>query len=174
MRLPNSVRSALAPVGQSVLDATFRHWAWLAPNSHVSFGLTLMGDWLTMAADGSVVRLDTLEGTLSRIAGSVAELAERLNDEHARDDLLLEGLAIGFLRGRTLKADTYVNFTLPPAIGGKIEVANLALFEVASHQLFLSGLHRALVDVPAHAHVTGVDVDQRGKISVRWTAGSKA
>lgn len=161
-------KSLLAPVDRELLDSLRREWDWLLPRATKVLGLTMMGDWLIEENDGAILVLDTLEGVVIKVAGSVADLSRLLRSASFRDEKFLEGLALGVLRGQRLPRNHCVGYVTPPALGGAVDTSNLEVVSVERYQTWMGRLHKALASVPEGCEVSGVKVNEDGSVGVSW------
>lgn len=163
-----SIDSLLAPVEHHLLLALMREWDWALPVGLRLVGLTKMGDWLFEEEGGAVLMLETVEATVSRVAGSLHELKEIASSTEARDRVFLEGLALGVLSGGSLPPNHCIGFKTPPVLGGRTDVSNLEVVPVTKYQTWTGRIHKAIRMVPEGRRITGVVVGDDGSVSVQW------
>jgi hypothetical protein len=157
----------LAPVDRDLLDELREEWRWAVPDEYTPYGMTLIGDWLFLGPSGAVHLLETIEAAFTQIAGSLDELERAAESPEARD-MFLEALALAVLRGEQLPRNHCVGFCVPPILGAETDVSNLEIVPVRRYQLWTARIHKAIADAPTGCRITGVDVDDRGFVSVRW------
>jgi hypothetical protein len=101
--------------------------------------------------------LDSLEGTVTRIAATKNELEAILDDEQGRDKYLLGGLAMAAeQRGIHLQPPQVYDFTVPPILGGKTEVENIVAMDFVVSLHIAGQLHRRVRDLPPSTRIGGV------------------
>ncbi|MCP4502963.1 MAG: DUF1851 domain-containing protein [Deltaproteobacteria bacterium] len=127
------------PEPNSLMDA----WRWLFPSPLRLQRITLMGDAFLVADDDTVFFLDATRGTLEQIATSPSSLrqlmAERWFKEryfHAEKVSQLQQL------GKEAAQGECFTYTLPLALGGKDELANLVNTPLSTHFGLLGHLHK--------------------------------
>lgn len=163
---------SLAPVDRDVLDQLRREWDWVIPAGLDVFGMTRLGDWLLVDADGAVHLLDTVEAVVTQVASSLDALSDAVEDTETRDRLFLDGLAVRALAGRPLPRNHSLGFRVPPALGGPTDGLNIEIVEVVAYQVWTARVQRALAAVPVGAAITGVEVSESGGVSLQWRPGA--
>lgn len=126
-------------------DELLREWRWVVPEDHRPFRMTVFGDWLLEAPDGSIHLLDLLEGELKRIAGSMGELGELEQQEDQREELYLEGFVMRCrAEGVKLGEGECLGWRLHPKLGGNLSVDNIQPFSIRVYQCLVGQLMRQL------------------------------
>ena len=96
--MTSGLSTLLAPIDPGVLDELRHEWDWVIPQSLRVVGLTVLGDWLLEDSDGAMHLLETIEATITKIAGSRAELEAEGHDPPtigAPADLCVEFVGYG-------------------------------------------------------------------------------
>ena len=165
--IPETLGNLLAPIDAHLLAQLREHWRWAVGDELTAVGITTIGDWLFVDPEGAAYRLDTVEASLDRVAIDMDELGRLAASPDVRDDIFLEGLVLAVLRERTLPRNHCVGFRVPPILGGDFDPSNLEIVPIEPYQMWTGRLHEALGKVPAGREVVGVDVDDRGSVTVR-------
>ena len=142
-------------------EAALSAWQWLLPASHRPIALSYFGDWLLEAPDGDILLMDTLEGQITHLVPSRAQLLDSLAQDPAlRDEWLLEGLAIGMReKGIELRPGQCFGFKVPPILGAPISVDNIQVTDIVPYQLFVGQLHQRLASLPPGTAIGEITVD---------------
>jgi hypothetical protein len=138
---PPFIRSVGAEEAQDLLD----EWRWLVPPDLTPLFITMLGDWIFGAPDGSLWTLSLLDASLRRLAASGAEY-NRLKASEAWLDEQLQlgwyGIALG--NGLAPTASQCIGWKVHPIVGGKFEKENLQLFTMRLYQSLVGQLLRQL------------------------------
>ncbi len=130
-------------------------WSWLGIGDKTPVLATPFGDVFLEDADG-LWFLDTIEGAIKRVAGSRDELRELLNTGEGQDEYLLAGLAIALDGdGVQLGEHEVYDFTIPPALGGKIEKANVTKMDFIVAVDLAGQLHEQIRNLPPGTKIKG-------------------
>jgi Domain of unknown function (DUF1851) len=120
-------------------------WNWLVPANHQPLLITIFGDWVCGAPDGSHWSLSNLEGTYLKIAESSAEFNLRKKSFEFLDEHFIAGWQeIAERHGFKPDSAQCVGWRIPPVLGGQFEVENLQLFSMVVYQSIMGQLHRQL------------------------------
>jgi hypothetical protein len=120
-------------------------WRWLVPKTERPLLLSAMGDWVFGRPDGTMAKIDILEGRYVTIAKSSNEFnalkrSEQWLDEHFSASWVV--IARG--NGLVPTPDQCLGWKIAPIIGGKFSVSNLALFDMALYQSIQGQMHRQI------------------------------
>jgi hypothetical protein len=136
-------------------------WGWLDDGlaSLVATYATAFGDVFLRDGAGGFWFLDSLEGSLTRLWDSGAELQAALNTAEGQDQFLMAGLVqraaeVGLVPG----AGQVLTFKVPPVLGGPVDIDNVEVgdFVVA---LGLAGqIHQQVKDLPSGTSITDVSI----------------
>lgn len=120
-------------------------WRWLIPPSATPLFISVFGDWVFGAPDGSLWALSVLEGTYSKIAASGAE-HNRLKASFAwLDETFIAGWQeIAHRHGMVPAVHECIGWKVHPALGGAFEKENLNIFSMRVYQYLMGQLHQQL------------------------------
>ena len=120
-------------------------WRWLVPEAYTPLYLTVMGDWVFGAPDGSLWRLSALEGDFFQIAANADDYNRLIkSDDWLNETFAAEWQPIAASHGLEPSDNECLGWKLPPILGGKFEPANLQIFEMLVYQSVMGQLHRHL------------------------------
>jgi hypothetical protein len=112
-------------------------WKWIGIEGMTPIVTTAFA-CVFFRADNGIWFLDTLEGTLSRVCSTEADLNALLATQKGKDDYLSAGLVDRAVReGMTLKDGECYDYRINPILGGSVE------FENVQKQDFVVALHVA-------------------------------
>ena len=122
-----------------------RDWGWLVSPDMTPLMVSVFGDVLLGAPDGSLWLLSMLDGECERIASNGAEYNRLKQDPKWLDEwLLATWQLIADRNGLNPKADECLGWKVHPLIGGRIEVENLQVFSLRLYQSLMGQFHRQL------------------------------
>jgi hypothetical protein len=135
----------MRPIDEREAESLLDDWRWLVPRDLTPLFVTMLGDWIFGAADGSLWALDMLEGNLRQVASSAAEY-NRLNKsrEWLEETLLIDWYEVALEAGLVGAPDDCIGWARHPMVGGRIERANLRRFSMRIYQSLMGQLHRQL------------------------------
>lgn len=120
-------------------------WQWRVPPSFTPLFVSVLGDWVFGAPDGSLYALSMLDGDLFRIAKNADEYNAAKREERWLDETFAHGWwVIAFNHGLVPAKDECLAWTSPPALGGPFEVSNLTVVSMLVWQTMMGQLHEAL------------------------------
>jgi len=135
----------LSVQGDDVADL-LHEWRWCLDGRRLTpLLLTALGDWILGAPEGSLWRLDMLEGDVVRIARDSSEFNQLKVAPDWLDDALLSGwydIALG--NGIAPDETECIGWRVHPALGGGFEASNLHTFSMRVYQSLMGQLHRQL------------------------------
>ena len=135
-------------------------WAWLDVADKVPVLASLFGDVFLQDRDGYWF-LDSLEGSLTKIARTRDELQAILDTERGQDQYLLGGLALAAdRRGIHLQPNEVYDFAVAPVLGGKAEVENVVAMDFVVSLHIAGQLHHQVRDLPPGTRITGVKFNE--------------
>jgi hypothetical protein len=135
-------------------------WRWLVPESLRPFSLTIFGDWFLEDSVGRVIFLDTVAATLSKIAPSQqAFLAERAKQENLDHWFMADLAMLCWERGLQPGPGQCLSFTIPPVLGGPLDVDNVEVCDLMVHESVLAQIHRGVRDLPEGTKIDRLVVD---------------
>lgn len=118
-------------------------WTWLVPPDHIPLMVGAFGDWIFGAPDGSHWALCLLEGDYRQIARDSAEF-NRLKRQRENLDSWFKAdwVEIAARHGLVPNIDECLGWKIPPFLGGKFSVDNIAVFPLRVYQSIQGQLHR--------------------------------
>jgi hypothetical protein len=120
-------------------------WRWLVPPSVTPLFLSVFGDWVFGAPDGSIWALSVLEGQFWRIATNSAEYNRLKSSFEWLDENFVAGWQqIAHRHGLVPTQNQCIGWKVHPILGGPFEPANLQLFDTLAYQHLMGQLHRQL------------------------------
>jgi Domain of unknown function (DUF1851) len=133
-------------------------WSWLRLQGKTPIQATLFGDVFLQDADGFWF-LDSIEGSLKKVAASRDELLAILNSPEGQDQFLLGGLAMAAeQKGRRLSEKEVYDFTVPPVLGGRIELDNITVLDFVVSLNLAGQLHDQVRNMPPGTKIKGVEI----------------
>lgn len=140
------------------LTAALGAWRWLNPPNEAPILISAFGDMFFQARNGSVLMLDTLEGMLKPVAGSVAELRDRLLSSNEAQDELLSSVWTQAARrsGLTLGPGECFDWTIAPMLGGAFAVENITVQSFAVAVDIAGQLHEQVRNLPPGTKINSV------------------
>lgn len=141
-------------------EASYRQalesWTFIDLASKRPLFTSPFGDVFFQARDG-LWWLDTLEGTLSRLWDAPEELRAALRTAEGQDKYLLAGLAYAaHSSGLVPEPDQIYDFTVPPVLGGKLDVSNISLRNFVVAVNLAGQLHSQVRTLPPGTRISGV------------------
>lgn len=149
------LRALMIPASEYDLPKLLDQWGWIVPAPATPLFLSAFGDWVFGHPDGSLWMLSVLEGSYSQIARDATEYNTLNKSVEWLESTFIAGwqvIAAG--HGMQPLKDQCLGWKLPPVLGGKFEVANLQLFDMAVYQFLMGQLHRQLQQLPPGARIT--------------------
>ena len=142
-------------VGDEILD----DWSWLLKQPHRVVVVTKMGDAFVRDADGRILFLDTMEGSLQPAAQSLDAFKEGLQRGATNAEWLMLGLVAHLEeQGRQLGPGQCFSYTIPPVLGGAIEPSNVEVVDASVHFSIAGQIHRQVKDLPPGTPVGDVKI----------------
>jgi hypothetical protein len=139
-----------------LIDQAGKDWARLlsdwAPPLPLDFTLWLVnrfGDAFVVTEDGAVSMLDVGAGSLQRLADNRDHFCELLDvDNNANVWLMIPLVDECVAAGMILAAHQCYGFKIPPVLGGKYQIDNVAPTDLAVHYGLLADIYRQTKDLP--------------------------
>ncbi len=124
-------------------------WRWLVSDELTPLFLTMLGDWIFGAPDGSIWTLSLLDGDLRMLARTGTDYNRMKADPQWLEDELNAGWAI-IARGNGLNPgpDECLGWKVHPLLGGALDKTNLQLFSMRVYQSLMGQLFRQLTGRP--------------------------
>jgi hypothetical protein len=136
-------------VGADEAEAMLGDWRWLVPLDLTPLFITMLGDWIFGAPDGSIWALSLLEGDLRRLAASGTEYNRLKQDADWLDAELQFGwYEIALHNGLVPDGEQCVGWKIHPALGAAIDKSNLELYSMRAYQSIVGQLMRHVAGRP--------------------------
>jgi hypothetical protein len=144
-------------------------WRWLGVEGKTPVLTSQFGDVFLQDAAGYWF-LDTLEGTLTHTRRSRDEVQAALDSEDGQDSYLMGAFAANRDRaGITLGPSEVYAFSVPPRLGGPIDLDHVTVMPFVVIMRILGQVHQQADALPPGTAVYGMDVDDLGNVSLRTT-----
>lgn len=134
-------------------------WDWMDFSDKTPFITTCFGDVFFESKEG-IYFLDSIGGSLDKVAASKAELQDILNTEDGQDHYLMAGLVVlARESGLLLEDGECYDFKISPALSGPLELSNIQKmsFKVSLH---ISGqLMKQIKDLPPGTKISEVKLE---------------
>ena len=128
----------------SLLD----EWTWLVPATFTVWMMNRFGDLFLVFDDGSVQMLDVGGGTLTSVAESRDDFADKMDEgDNANQWLMIPLIDRLVANGITLSEGQCYSYKQPPVLGGGYTVENTCVLPFREHFGFYGSIHRQLKDV---------------------------
>jgi hypothetical protein len=138
-------RAFMLPAERYDVPRLLHDWQWLLPPHQTELFVTVLGDWIFGAPDGSLWCLSALEGTYTQVAANSAEYNRfRQSAQWMNATFNADWQLIGERHGLRPNDAQCLGWRLHPRIGGTFTPANLQVFDMAAYQGLMGQLHRQL------------------------------
>ena len=135
----------MLPAERYDVPRLLHEWQWLLPPNQSELFVTVLGDWVFGAPDGSLWCLSLLEGNYTQIAANSADYNRfKQSPDWMSATFSAEWQPIGEHHGLFPTNSECLGWRLHPRIGGKFSSANLQVFDMAVYQSLMGQLHRQL------------------------------
>ena len=141
------------------IEEALEAWDWVDFSGKVPFVTTCFGDVFFDSEDG-VFFLDSISGTLEKVASSKSDLQNILNTPDGQDHFLMAGLVeAAFDAGLTLNEGECYDFKVSPALNGPMDSANITTmsFKVSLH--VAGQIMKQIKDLPPGTVITEVKLE---------------
>jgi hypothetical protein len=138
-------------------------WAWLGEElSALTPRLaTAFGDVFLEGPNGGFWFLDTVEGSLTRLWSSGAELQAALNTPDGQDRYLMVGLVDAAAQaGLTPTPNQTLGFKVPPVLGGAFDTENVELIDFVVSLAISGQIHQQVTDLPPGTPISGFQLSE--------------
>ncbi len=124
-------------------------WSWLLPENFTVWLVNRFGDIFLVTDDGSVHMLDAGSGSLTKLAESREDFAQKIDEGNNTNLWLMVPLVDSCVAaGITLKPGHCYGFKIPPSLGGAYSVENSEVTDMSVHYELLGQIHGQLRGVP--------------------------
>jgi hypothetical protein len=142
----NEMRSFMVEAQEYNISGLLEEWHWLVPKSDTPLFISVLGDWVFGAPNGSLWALSALDGSYKQIAVNAMEYNTLNKSAEWLDQTFSEGWQeIGYRHGLCPSKDQCLGWKLHPFLGGKFEVGNLQIFSMLVYQSLMGQLHRQVL-----------------------------
>ncbi len=132
-------------------------WVPFLPSEFTVWMVNRFGDAICIFADGSIHYLDTGSGEVRRLAGDEDDFCTKIDQgDNADDWLMIPWVDDCVAAGLRLGPNQCYGFKIPPVLGGKYEIDNIEVTDLAVHLSFSADIYRQTKDLPEGTPVTGV------------------
>ncbi|WP_227818216.1 DUF1851 domain-containing protein [Nitrogeniibacter aestuarii] len=129
--------------------AMLSDWAWLLPEDLTVWMVNRFGDIIFVPDDGSVQLLDIGAGVVTPLADSREAFCTLIDTGDNADNWLLISLTNECVAaGLTLPPGQCYSFRVAPVLGGKYEVGNIEVVDLAVNYGLLAQIHQQIKDLP--------------------------
>lgn len=135
-------------------------WEWLIGTTKQPILLTAVGDaFLKDTVDGSIHWLAVGNADFRPIASDIHEFRSLLTDEaFVLDYFAVEALLALKEAGVTLGPGQIYSLKVPPILGGKYALDNIAPTNIAVHFSITGQIYRQVKDMPPGTKITGFEI----------------
>ena len=149
------LRDLLAPVaGEFDLAEALESWRWLVQQAVRPLVVTAIGDLFLIAADDSVLFLDTIAGICEQAATSVPDWERGLEDPERIDRWFMPGFVKQLREAAPLCQGECYSAVHPPILGGTYTVDNWRPTHWRGHFSHTGRMHEAIKDLPDGTVIT--------------------
>jgi len=120
-------------------------WRWLVPRTATPLFVSVFGDWVFGAVDGSIWALSVLDGDYRKIADGAPEYNKlKQSFEWLDENFLASWQEIACRHGLSPRTDQCLGWKVHPILGGPFQPDNLQLFDMVVYQSLMGQLHESL------------------------------
>jgi hypothetical protein len=124
-------------------------WQWRVVDMKAVVTISCLGDIFLLGNDNNIYWLQTDTGDLTKIANSLEQYQQFLNDEEKIDNWFLPLLVEKLLTaGKILKVNEVYSYKKLPVIGGEYSVDNIDLTDMSVHFAFSGQICEQIKDLP--------------------------
>jgi hypothetical protein len=134
-------------VSSSLYDSAklLQFWRWLIPETETPLFITGLGDWIFGRPDGSIAKLDILEGKYSFLSKSSDEYnRQKTSREWLEKEFLINWYEIAIGNQLIPTTDQCIGWKLAPILGGEITLDNLQLYFMTVYQWSQGQIHQKI------------------------------
>jgi hypothetical protein len=125
------------------------NWHWLLPERFVIWIVNRFGDLFIVLDDDTVQMLDVGAGALTQVAQNREDFGLKLDQgDNAKGWLLIPLVDRLVAAEMTLTAGQCYGFRLPPVLGGKYDLENVAVLSIDDYLRGYGSIHQQIKDVP--------------------------
>lgn len=129
-------------------------WSWLLPPAFTVWIMNRFGDLFIVPDDGTVHMLDVGAGTLTKMAESRDDFANKLDEGDNANQWLMSPLVDRLVAsGLTLREGQCYSFKQPPVLGGNYTIDNTCVLPIPEHYGADGSIHGQIKDRPDGSQV---------------------
>lgn len=141
-------------------STALRDWSWLLPAAVTVWIMNCFGDLFMVLDDGTVHMLDVGGGTLTKVAESRDNFANKLDvGDNANQWLMIPLIDRLVAAGLTLREGECYSYKQPPVLGGDYTVENTCMLPIFEHYAVYGSIHNQIKDLPDGTQVV-IDVTE--------------
>lgn len=124
-------------------------WQWRVPDMKALVTISCLGDIFLLGNDDNIYWLQTDTGDFTKIANSLEQYQQFLNDEEKIDNWFIPLLVEKLLTiGKILKENEVYSYKKLPVIGGDYSVDNIDPTDMSVHFAFSGQICEQIKDLP--------------------------
>ena len=142
------------------LDALLHDWTWAMPEPLHPVLLTALGDVFAQGKSRAVFFIDTIEGSITKVAEEGAAFQSMLDDTQFVNDHFFPS-RIAELRDAEifLYPQQVYSHQKPLVLGGVDDIDNIEVTDVAVHISILGQIHQQVKEFPNGAPITDIIIE---------------
>lgn len=126
-----------------------RDWLWLIPGQLTVWIMNRFGDLFISLGDGTIHMLDVGGGTLTKVAESRDDFADKIDEGINANQWLMIPLVDKLVDAQiSLCEGKCYGYRVPPVLGGDYTVENTVVITIPEHYRFHAYIHQQIRDVP--------------------------
>lgn len=135
-------------------------WRWIDGLAGLSSWFSsAFGDLFLVDGQGAVWYLDLIEGSLKRTWDSRDDCLAALRTTDGLETYLLAGLVEGaHAAGTVANSEDVLTFSLPPVLGGPMEVGNVSTIDFVVGVDMAGQIHQQVKDLPPGTPISGLTI----------------
>ena len=124
-------------------------WIWLIGTDKRPILMSSIGDLFLTDKNGVCYWLNVGDGTVEKVADSITQFKEKLQDESQVDEWFLIGLVEELKeKGLELTDKHLYGYKKLPSLGGEYNAENFELTDIEVHFEFCGQIHKQIKDLP--------------------------
>ena len=124
-------------------------WQWCLSDQKTILFVSCVGDMFLVGNDDTVNWLDTSVGQIKKVADSLKQFEQLLNDDENIDNWFLTTLVEQLVdNGKTLKENEVYSFKKLPVLGGEYSIDNLEVTDISVHFGLTGSIAEQIKDLP--------------------------
>ncbi len=130
-------------------ETLIEKWIWLIGEDKTPILITSIGDLFFKDAEENIYWLMVGVGEVEKVASSLKEFEEKLNDEELFDGWFLPLLVSAIKKeGIKLTKSTLYGYKLIPILGGEYDPKNYEVTDIEAHFNMCGEIHEEIHDLP--------------------------